>query len=322
MPLSKRDISLSDLYVAYRKAKVEAYYESTHFQALAFTAYEQQLHENLSRLHRTLLDPKSSWASDLSFIGEYAYLPKSIDCTAWDVGADGHFQALDPLFDWAQRFQRSKRRALASLRLIIRPTVDFQVVSALWIIKAGYLFDSAINPKLSFGSRLRRSYGGSGSKQSVESEINLGAIGLFAPYFSAYREWREKGLSAMDEALIAGKNILAITMDIEKFYHRVSPKFLLRESFLDSVGLKLSQAELSFTKSLLTAIDTWYRSTPDYALRPEGAVPVGLSASKIIANVLLADFDNTLTDKIHPIYYGRYVDDIFLIFENLDGLRG
>lgn len=38
-------ISLGDLYVAYRKAKVEAYYENTHFHALAFTEYEQNLHE-------------------------------------------------------------------------------------------------------------------------------------------------------------------------------------------------------------------------------------------------------------------------------------
>lgn len=51
MPLSKRFISLGDLYVAYRKAKVEAYYENTHFQALAFTEYEQNLHRNLERLH-------------------------------------------------------------------------------------------------------------------------------------------------------------------------------------------------------------------------------------------------------------------------------
>ena len=50
MPLSKRDVSLGDLYIAYRKAKVEAYYENTHVQALAFTEYEQDLAQNLARL--------------------------------------------------------------------------------------------------------------------------------------------------------------------------------------------------------------------------------------------------------------------------------
>ena len=72
MPVSKRYVSLGDLYVAYRKAKVEAYYERTHFQALAFTEYEQDLHANLFRLHNILLDSTPSWPFDLSFIGGYA----------------------------------------------------------------------------------------------------------------------------------------------------------------------------------------------------------------------------------------------------------
>ena len=41
MPLSRHHASLGDLYVAYRNAKVEAYYENTHVHALAFTEYEQ-----------------------------------------------------------------------------------------------------------------------------------------------------------------------------------------------------------------------------------------------------------------------------------------
>ena len=121
MPLSKRFISLGDLYVAYRKAKVEAYYENTHFQALAFTEYEQHLHRNLTRLHQILLDAESSWASDLSFIGGYSYLPKSIDCTAWDDGTEGHFRALDPISDWSRRFERSNKRAVASLKTHYSP---------------------------------------------------------------------------------------------------------------------------------------------------------------------------------------------------------
>ena len=186
-------ISLGDLYVAYRKAKVEAYYENTHFHALAFTEYEQNLHENLIRLHQTLLAHGFAWASDLSFIGDFAYLPKSIDSSIWDSEADGHFRALDPMSDWEQRFHESKVRVPAKLRLIIRPTVDFQIVSALWIIKVGHLFDGVIKPTVSYGNRLRRSYGEFGDPRVNEPALNLTATGLFTPYFSAYRTWRENG---------------------------------------------------------------------------------------------------------------------------------
>lgn len=318
--LTRAFISLGDLYVAYRKAKVEAYYENTHFHALAFTEYEQNLHENLSHLHQTLLTPGFAWMSDLAFIGDFAYLPKSIDPSVWNSEADGHFRALDPLIDWKQRFIDSNIRAPAKLRLIIRPTVDFQIISALWIIKVGHLFDGVIKPSVSYGNRLRRSNGEFGDLRIDEPALNLTATGLFVPYFSAYRNWREKGLLAMESSLKSEKSILAITMDIEQFYHRVSPNFLLRSRFLDSIKLKLSRQETLFTKALLNAIDCWYRSTPDYFERPEGGIPVGLSASKIIANVLLANFDNDLVNRLKPIYYGRYVDDVFLVFENIESL--
>lgn len=307
--------SLGNLYVAYRKAKAEAFYENTHFHALAFTKYEQALDANLRKLRDRLVARPPDWQSDPAFLGDYAYLPKSVDCTAWDANNDGHFRALDPRQDWQHRFAESGRRARASLRLVIRPTVDFQIVSTLWIIFVGQLFDASLDRKTSFGNRLRRSYGGSIDERINAPGVNLSTPGLFAPYFSAYRAWREGGLSSMDSALESGESILAITMDIEKFYHRVSPKFLLRPKFLESLRLNLSPTERQFTERLLSAMETWYRNTPDFKDRPEGAIPVGLSASKIIANVLLAEFDREVVANLEPIYYGRYVDDIFLVLK-------
>lgn len=54
MPTQQSEMfSLGNLYVAYKKAKAkaeaeaEAFYENTHFHALAFTNYEQALNSNL-----------------------------------------------------------------------------------------------------------------------------------------------------------------------------------------------------------------------------------------------------------------------------------
>lgn len=310
--------SLSDLYLAYRKAKAEAYYESTHFHALAFTKYEQSLHANLIKLRQRLTARPSDWFTDRAFLGDHAYIPKSVDTSTWDMESAGHFRALDPNSEWLRRFEHGGRRANAYLRLVIRPTVDFQIISALWILHVGHLFDATLDLKTSFGNRLRRSNRGPQDPRISSSGINTTTPGLFAPYFSAYRQWREEGLSTMETALADGKSILAITMDIEKFYHRVSPKFLLRPSFLNSIGLKLTASEVRFTRSLLEAISTWYKETPDYEVREQGALPVGLSASKIIANVLLVAFDRAVVSLAEPLYYGRYVDDIFLVLKATD----
>lgn len=307
---------LGNLYLAYRKAKAEAFYENTHFHAVAFTKYEQALDANLRKLRSRLVARQANWHLDGGFIGDYAYLPKAVECAAWNLNTEGHFRALDPSQDWERRFiEAGKQKAPASLRLIIRPTVDFQVISALWIVLVGQLFDASLDRRTSFGNRLRRSWSTPKDERTDSPGANLSTPGLFAPYFSAYREWREGGLSAMETSLEAGASILAITMDIERFYHRVSPQFLLRGPFLDSIGLTLTQSELQFTKLMLAAIATWYDSTPDFKERPEGAIPVGLSASKIIANVLLAEFDRTVVEKLSPVYYGRYVDDVFLVLK-------
>jgi hypothetical protein len=165
--------SLGNLYVAYRKAKAEAFYENTHFHALAFTKYEQDLDANLRKLRRRLVARKANWYTDPQFIGDYAYLPKSVDCKSWESGQEGHFRALDPAQDWQHRFNEAGHRADATLRLVIRPTVDFQVVSALWILTVGQLFDASIDRKTSFGNRLRRSYSAPRDARVRAPSINI-----------------------------------------------------------------------------------------------------------------------------------------------------
>lgn len=305
---------LVDIYQAYRKAKYEAFYEKSHFNAVAFSQYEKTLQSNLASLLNSLNE--DAWYLNSGFIGNHAYVPKGVNTAEWELPGQGHFRSLSPIADWNRRYKESKKLAEANLRLIIKPTVNFQIISALWIIKVGHLFDSVLSPELSFGNRLRRTALAERDSRSKVAGLNMHSPALFAPYFSAYRRWREGGLSAMQKSVESRKSVLAITMDLERFYHRVGVRFLLRSSFLSAIGLKLDLRETRFTNNFLTALETWYRGTPDYNDRPEGALPVGLTASRVIANVLLYDFDNAIKTRLAPIYYGRYVDDIFLVVEN------
>ena len=45
-------------------------------------------------------------------------------------------------------------------------------------------------------------------------------------------------------------------------------------------------------------------------------LPVGLPSSGILGNLLLTDFDEDVLDKVCPVYYGRYVDDMLFVFVN------
>ncbi len=309
-------LELSDLYLAYKKAKSDAFFEAIHFDALAFSRYEADLHKNLTRLLKRL--KSGSWWADKSRVGGYLFAPKGIlQPKSWK-NQSAHFSSLDPCEEWRQKALTTGDNAEADFRLVMSASVEFQVVSALWILKAGHVFEESLNKDLSYGNRLRRRL--SWRDAGGEGGLNTDSLGLFTPYFSAYKAWRENGLKAIRGAVEKGKSVIAATMDAKRFYHRISPEFLLRDDYLRAVGVSLNDDQLNFTRLFIDSLNGWYEQTPDYHSRKAGALPVGLSASKVIANVALSEFDQRLSSAIAPEYYGRYVDDIFIVVEKPEGV--
>ena len=83
-------------------------------------------------------------------------------------------------------------------------------------------------------------------------------------------------------------------------------------------------AQLEFTNSLVRSLAQWGQKAKD-KIRSLGGVtddtyiggvPIGLSAVRLIANVLLFGLDKDIEQGLAPIFYGRYVDDIFLVLRD------
>lgn len=53
--------------------------------------------------------------------------------------------------------------------------------------------------------------------------------------------------------------------------------------------------------------------TKELELQNRVFLPIGFLPSNIMSNWILTPFDNAINDKINPIYYGRYVDDIIIV---------
>lgn len=317
----KNSFILADLYLAYRKAKYDAFYDSSHFNAVAFCNYERDLDSNLRHLLRVLNSVEAAWAYGRSHLGGYVYAPKSIGVPAEALNGGLQIRAADPAEEWVNQFElRGRSRAEAEFRLLITPTINLHVISALWILKVGHLFDAALSDLHVYANRVRRVSSPVDFDERVALQPNHDCLGIFSPYFSAYAKWREDGLKVVKGALSSGERVVAVTMDLKKFYHNVSPSFLLRSRFHEALGVRLSAGELKFTSNFVEAINTWYKSTPDYIARPGGAIPVGLSASRVISNVILHEFDALVSKKLKPLYYGRYVDDVFLVIRKPEGV--
>ena len=212
---SRDYIEIIDLYTAYKKAKFEAFSDNSHPSAISFANYEQNLETNLLKLYEAILN--NTWFESEQFLGSHCYVPKSVKEPQKSY-EDVHFCALDPIEDWKLKYAgKSALNPDVKMRLVIDPTVDYQVLSALWIIKVGHKYEEKVNQDYSYANSLRRI--------GEEQDLNMDCPGLFTPYYGGYRNWRSNGLRAMKRAIATDNRISAVTMDVTSVYHNSSAKF-------------------------------------------------------------------------------------------------
>jgi hypothetical protein len=115
-----KPFTISDLYLAYRKAKAEAFYENTHFHALAFAEYELSLDGRLRHLLELLNDSDAEWTTSAPWLGGYSYSPKSIELPSVDADERVFYRFLDPIEDWQRQFADAGGKPIkANFRLFI-----------------------------------------------------------------------------------------------------------------------------------------------------------------------------------------------------------
>lgn len=136
---------------------------------------------------------------------------------------------------------------------------------------------------------------------------------LFEPYFKKYQEWRDKGINAAKQQIERGNNVLIITLDIKNYFHSVQVDFnALKESISKEniLAIKLTNIIELICKDHTAKIYGKNKEKP--------ILPIGLPSSGIIANWILSEFDKDIKNSTAPVYYGRYVDDMFLVVTNVE----
>ncbi len=301
---------LQNLGLAYRKAKVDLYY-SSHASLDAIAKYEENLHDNLSALLDKINGVDESWVTKVSFIGTWTLASKSVDMDGWKHHRKENGNGLifsSPTNEWehackALTENENPEKPKAEFRVMAKCSLDFHVLSTLWMLEVGYLFDARLTD-CSYGNRLRRTKDG--------KLINPLSLGSFQPYLKPFRDWRDNGIIAMRTALDADKKIVALTADVSSFYHELNPGFMLASAFVNEVlGLELTEDQAKLNRLFIQALWAWAATTP-----LKKGLPVGLPASAVVANIALVELDRCIEQQVVPIYYGRYVDDILLVMEN------
>lgn len=301
--------SEDELYYAYRKAKADLFFEKSMPCAKRFAQYEARLQKNLAKLSKKLHNTK--WFKKPAFIGGVSFVPKSFDPGKFEP-TEPKFLASNALDNWKRLFQQadSNRR---DMKIEFRPiadfTVDMHVIAALWINCVGHKFDACLGSS-ALGARLRRVIG--------SEEYHTDVCQSFTPYFRAYQKWRDNGFLAIRKELERGRKVVALTLDLRRFFHQINGTFLIDPRFHDVLkklnpGFELQAREKTLTRQLLSAFNAWSKRIPGKEPHAPPGLPVGCTASRVIANVALVEFDRLIETQLMPVYYARYVDDIFLV---------
>ncbi len=303
-------ITLHDLSLAYRKAKVDLYY-SSHASLDAIAGYEENLHSNLLALLQKINSENEDWIKEPDFIGTWTLVAKTVNMDCWtkykkENGGSPIFSSPADEWKYALKILAKKEireKPAAEFRVMAKCSLDFHVLSTLWILEVGKLFDAKLSD-CAYGNRLRRTQDG--------RDINILSLGSFQPYLKPFRNWRDNGIAAMRTALNADKKIVALTADVSSFYHELNSGFMLDPAFvLDVLKLDLTEYQCKLHRLFISALQAWAAATP-----LQKGLPVGLPASAVVANMALIELDNRIEQQTAPIYYGRYVDDILLVMEN------
>lgn len=313
-------LTIEDLLVAYRKAKADCFFENTFPTASKFAEYEQNLLVNLKKLMKRLKSD-SGFHSDVDLLGNYRLLPKKLVAEKkTNLAENGHVHFSAP--DRAVNSLFKNYSVIPEFRIVGDFPVDSHIISSLWINMIGQKFDAKLED-CCYGARLKRVRNDELFSVDDEKPFHISSIGSFTPYFQPYQRWRNDGLKAIRDELERERDVIAVSLDLKSYYHFIDPGALVGKALLDLFELELSDAEMAFTVQLTSFLKNWAEGASTFGKSIcggkndiNGGLVIGLTCSRIISNCLLHKWDRLVLEKINPIHYGRYVDDMFLVLRD------
>lgn len=283
--------SLTDWLFAYRKAKVDMFY-SSYCDKISLAKYEENLIPNLEKLKKQFDDccadnTFSSFCSE-NFLGDYYFTGKKYDI---DV--------------------EKNSKPETTFRLMANPSINFQVLSALWMQKAGVIFEKHFEKEFNvlYANRLRTTQTG---------ESNIHSLGSFLPYTVQYGQWKQQAIDTITDLNKKGQPCTIVCLDVSNYFYSINPSFLSQQNYCD-----LFQSPLvgNLHNCFCSMLDTWNRGPFSEQLGKPLGLPVGLTASGFVANLAFMKFDKGIIKSCSPLYYGRYVDDILVVIAGKDNIN-
>ena len=141
---------------------------------------------------------------------------------------------------------------------------------------------------------------------------------LYKPYFKQYQNWWSKAIDEANHIIENDANAYILSLDIQNYYHTVD--FPLNEKILGNsdkeFDKKINDIFVKTHENYTAKFNKMFNGT-ELNQNKGVRLPIGLYSSPLLANIYLHELDLKIEDSIMPSYYGRYVDDILLVFRSV-----
>ena len=311
-------LNVSVVKQAYLYLKSYVYHENLNFFLKQKTAEFEcdSFDEHIQKLFRSLGGkdfPRSSsfkkWLNSINC----RTLPKSVS-NPEDKNSNGRKSGL-----FISNVTTSSEYRVNKLNYFIIAPIELHIIEILWCLIVGPLIEEDLK-ECCYGNRLDDSAkiftGGKNTKNSRT---------LFKHYVGQYSSWRDQALDAAMEISEKGEDVALLSFDFKSYFYNVDLEFekivnRIEKGFGDND--QLYGIALMLTDSLEKIFSAYsekiipFLSSTHPECKDKTYLPIGFASSAILANWYLAEFDREILETARPDYYGRYVDDIIMVFKN------
>jgi hypothetical protein len=286
------ELTIEDLYLAWRQAKTALYYERRGVGLLGLAQFEAELPARLRALLPSLNG--DAWFDNLS-LGDVWIVPKRLDGDARTDGivwVGGRPEVEKPMLD---------------VQLRLAPSAEFAIAELLYLRRFGPVLDGLLSPA-SIGYRL----------DLRDRELDPTRRWTFEFWPRRYQQFRSAPLHQARAAMAGSESsVVLVSADLASFYDSIDPSFLVSASFVARLrerGLDDPDDYAAATNSLLRAFHRFREQAEGKLGQPvRTGIPIGCLTSRVVANVALDTLDAAIERHPGVLSYRRYVDDLVIV---------
>lgn len=301
---------MDQITLAYKKLKQTIYYDNVNlFLRCQIAEFEtsNNFQERLDNVQNVITkfikkgfvkecELLNEWINSISF----KCLPKTIKADEEDNNDDGAC--------FLSNIRTKEQYDLEGVNYFIDAPIELYILDIIWCMEVGIQLEEELSSAC-LGNRLE-------PLNRDDAQHNSGR--LFKIFHRQYSKWRDTAIEKAGKALENDTNVLLIGLDIKQCYYHINTDFDKIEKYFlhDTYKKGLSEIIKKIGKQYHEITKSYFRITNPSAENIKG-LPVGLNSSHILTNWMLNRFDTQVMEKLSPLYYGRYVDDILIVLQSL-----